>query len=54
MGCKRCESAPSQLLRRDLGLVESLRLDEVANGLRLREVDAAVQEGPHGELARLG
>jgi len=43
-----------QLLGRDFGLVEGLRVDQVADGFRLREVDASVEEGPHGEFAGLG
>ena len=43
-----------QLPRRDLRLVERLRIDEVAHRLGLRQIDAAVEEGAHGELARLG
>ena len=43
-----------ELPRRDLRLVERLRVDEVAHRFGLREVDAAVEEGAHGELAGLG
>ncbi len=43
-----------ELARRDLRLVERLRIDEVAHGFGLGEVDASVEEGAHGELAGLG
>ena len=43
-----------QLPGGDPGLVERLRLDQVAHRLGLRQVDTAVQEGAHGELAGLG
>src|SRR5580693_3963140 len=43
-----------ELLGRDLSLVECLRVDEVADGFGLGEIDAAVEKGAHGELARLG
>ena len=43
-----------ELLRSDFGLIQSLGLDEVANGFGLSEVDAAVEEGAHGELAGFG
>ena len=43
-----------QLLRRDLGLIQSLRVDQIAHRLGLREIDAAVEKGAHGELAGLG
>ena len=38
----------------DLRLIERLRVDEVADGFGLREIDASVEEGAHGELAGLG
>jgi len=31
-----------------------LRVDEIANGFGLGEIDAAVEEGAHGELSGLG
>ena len=43
-----------ELAGRDLRLVERLRVDEVANGFGLGQVDASVEEGAHGELAGLG
>ncbi len=43
-----------QLLGGDFGLVERLRVDQVADGFGLGEIDAAVEEGAHGELAGLG
>ena len=43
-----------QLPRGDLRLVERLGVDEVADRFRLRQIDAAVEERSHGELARLG
>ena len=43
-----------QLLRRNLRLIQRLRIDQVAHRLGLREIDAPVQKRPHGELARLG
>ena len=42
-----------ELLGRDSRLVERLRLDQVADGLGLGEVEAAVKEGAHGEFAGL-
>ena len=38
----------------DLRLVERLRVDEIADRFGLGEIDAAVEEGAHGELAGLG
>src|SRR5229473_625488 len=43
-----------QLLGCYFGLVESLRVDQVADGFRLREVDASVEKRPHGEFAGFG
>ena len=43
-----------QLLGCDLGLIERLRLDQIADRLRLGEIDASVEKRAHGELARLG
>ena len=40
-----------QLLGRDLCLVESLRLDQVADRFRLGQIDAAVEKCAHGEFA---
>ena len=34
-------------------LIERLRIDEVADRFRLRQIDAAVEEGTHRELPRL-
>ena len=42
------------LLGGDARLVQGGGFDEVADGLGLRKVDAAVQEGAQGELAGLG
>ena len=42
------------LLRGDARLVERGGVDQVADGLGLRQVDAAVEEGAQGELAGLG
>src|SRR5438132_6446819 len=42
-----------KLLRRDFGLKQGLRINQVADGFSLGEIDAAVQEGAHGEFARL-
>ncbi len=42
------------LLRRDARLVESGGVDQIAHGLGLRQIDAAVQVGAQGELAGLG
>ncbi len=38
----------------DLRLVKGLGVDEVADGFGLGEIDAAVEEGAHGELSGLG
>ena len=43
-----------KLLRGDLRLVERLRVDEIADRFGLCEIDAAVEEGAHGELSGLG
>ncbi len=48
------ESAPSSCCAAIFGLVESLRIDQVADRFGLREVDAAVEKGAHSELAGLG
>ena len=42
------------LLRRDARLVERGGVDQIAHGLGLRQIDAAVQKGAQGELAGLG
>ena len=42
------------MLGGDAGLVQSGGLDQIADGFGLREVDAAVEVGPEGELAGLG
>ena len=41
-----------KLLRGHAGLVEGLRLDQVAHSFRLGQVDAAVQEGAQSEFTR--
>src|SRR5689334_14428210 len=43
-----------KLLGGDFGLIERLRFDEIADGLSLRKIDAAVEEGAHGEFAGFG
>src|SRR3954452_16909673 len=43
-----------ELLRGDLRLVQRLRFDEVADGFGLREIEASVEKGAHGELTWLG
>ena len=43
-----------ELLRRDFRLIQRLRIDQVAHRLGLRQVDAPVEKGAHGELAGLG
>ncbi len=43
-----------ELLGGDLRLVERLRVDQIADGFRLGEIDAAVEKGAHGELSGLG
>src|SRR5579872_6699115 len=40
-----------ELLGGDLGLEKRLRLDQIADRLRLREIDASMQKAAHGELA---
>ncbi len=47
-GCDAAGERSANLARRDAGLVKSLRLDQIANGLRLGEIDAA------GEKCALG
>src|SRR5262249_39455451 len=42
-----------ELLRSNLGLEESLGLDEVAHSLGLRQIDASMEKPTHGELTRL-
>src|ERR1041385_7021200 len=42
-----------KLLCRDLGLIKRLRLDQVTYGFSLREINAAIEKGAHGELAGL-
>ena len=44
-GAMRRETEPSDLLRRDARLVERGGVDQVADGLGLRQIDAAVEEG---------
>ena len=43
-----------KLLRRNLGLIKRLRLDQVADRFCLRQINAAIEKRAHGELARLG
>ena len=38
----------------DLSLIERLRVDQIADGFGLGEIDAAVEEGAHGELSGFG
>ena len=45
---------PFHLLCRDLRLIESLRLDQVAHCLGLGEIDAAAQKGALGKLTGIG
>ena len=42
-----------KLLRRNFGLEQGLRINQIADGFGLGEIDAAVQEGAHGEFAGL-
>ena len=42
-----------ELLRGDLSLVQRLRVDQVADRLGLRQIDAAIQKSAHGEFPRL-
>ena len=35
-------------------LIERLRVDQIADGFGLGQIDAAVEEGAHGEFAGLG
>ncbi len=42
------------MLCRDLGLVKRLRVDQIAHGFGLGQIDAAVEKRAHGELAGLG
>ncbi len=44
----------AQLLRGGLGLQQGLRVDQVADGFRLGQVDAAGKEGALGKLAGRG
>src|ERR1700730_17370159 len=43
-----------KLLRRNFRLIQSLRVDKVADRFGLREVNASPEKGSHGELARFG
>jgi len=43
-----------KLLRRNFRLIQSLRVDKVADRFGLREVNASMEKGSHGELARFG
>ncbi len=54
MVCKRLDKRSFKLTRRHLRLVKRLRFDKIAHRLRLRQIDAAVEKGAHGEFARLG
>jgi len=42
------------LLGGDLGLKQGLRVDEVADGFGLGQVEASVEKGAHGEFSGLG
>ena len=53
-GCDPLRQCAFKLLGSDAGLEERLRVDEVANGFGLGEIDTAVQKGTHGELAGFG
>src|SRR5437588_6365524 len=44
----------SKLLCGNLRLIKRLRVDKIAYRLRLREIDAPIQKGAHGEFARFG
>jgi hypothetical protein len=53
-GLQAARDRAVQLLGGDFGLIERLRIDQIANRFSLGEIDAAVQKGAHGELSRLG
>ena len=53
-GLQAARERAFKLLSRNLGLIEGLRLDQVADSLRLGEIDASVEKGAHGEFAGLG
>ena len=42
------------MLRRHFGLEKSLRVDQIADGFGLGQVEASVEKGAHGEFAGLG
>jgi len=42
------------LLRGDFGLLERLRIDQVADRFGLGQINAAIQQAAHGELSGLG
>src|SRR5258708_27615933 len=43
-----------ELLGGDFGLIKSLRVNQVADGFCLGEINASVEKGAHGEFAGLG
>ncbi len=53
IGCKLAGDRSFQLLRGHFGLVQSLRLDKIADRFRLGEIDSPVEKSAHRELARL-
>src|SRR5581483_5994384 len=50
-GLDAARDGSAELLGSDFRLVERLRIDEVADGFGLGEIDAPIEEGAHGELA---
>jgi len=51
---KSVRESAAKLLRSHLRLIQGLRIDEITHCLRLRQVDAAVEESAHSELTGLG
>ena len=43
-----------ELLGRNFRLVQRLRVDQIADGFGLSEINATVEKGAHGELAGFG
>ena len=54
MGLKAMGERAFELLGGDLGLIQRLRVDEVADGFGLSQIDASIEKSAHGEFAGLG
>ena len=53
-GLEPARECAVKLLGGDLGLIEGLRFDQIADSFSLGKIDAAIEKGAHGEFTWLG